>query len=91
MQPTGNFRHRRNYQGDQLLKILTARAGTGTFSVVSQISPSGGWSFDDLAILDVTDSDQWLLMVAQPQGNDVVIYRKLYRGPTSQELAEPKQ
>ncbi|MBW3541922.1 MAG: hypothetical protein KY476_16765 [Planctomycetes bacterium] len=50
----------------------------GLFSLVSQISPTGGDTFEDLAILDTSDPRQRLLLVAVPRGRDILLYRKLY-------------
>jgi len=50
----------------------------GLFAVVSQLSPTGGKDFEDMALVDPTDPDQWLLVVAVERGDDVDLYRKLY-------------
>ncbi len=50
----------------------------GLFDVVSQMSPTGGKDFEDLALIDPSDPDQWLLIVAVERGNEVDLYRKLY-------------
>lgn len=52
----------------------------GFFNVVSQISPKGGDDFEDLALLDPSDPNQWLLIVVAPRGDDLIVYRKLYTG-----------
>ncbi|TWU14849.1 hypothetical protein CA54_37190 [Symmachiella macrocystis] len=65
--------------GDEFIRLISAPLGISAFNYVSQVSPAGGWSFDDLAMLDINDPDEWLLIIAQPRGDDVVIYRKLYR------------
>jgi hypothetical protein len=49
------------------------------FSVISQLSPTGGRDFEDMALVDPSDPEQWLLVVAVERGDDVDIYRKLYR------------
>jgi hypothetical protein len=51
----------------------------GFLGLVSQISPNGADDLDDLALLDPEDSRQWLLAVIVEQGDDVVVYRRLYR------------
>ena len=56
------------------------RASEGLFSIVSQISPTGGANFEDLTILDPTDPNQWLLVVIVPDGEDYIVYRRLYFG-----------
>ena len=50
----------------------------GLFAVVSQLSPAGGKDFEDMALVDPSDADQWLLVVAVERGNEVDLYRKLY-------------
>lgn len=52
----------------------------GLFKVVSQLSPSGGKDFEDMALVDPTDPAQWLLVVAVERGDEVDLYRKLYTG-----------
>jgi hypothetical protein len=50
----------------------------GLFAVVSQMSPTGGKDFEDMALVDPSSPDQWLLVVAVENGNEVDVYRKLY-------------
>jgi hypothetical protein len=66
-----------------LLKQLCVRQQEGFFSVVSQISPTGGHTFEDITVLDPTDERQWLMVVIVPEGEDVYVYRKLYRSKDS--------
>ena len=61
--------------------VMQAAARTGTrdfFSIVSQVSPQGSASLEDLPILDATDDNQWLLMVAVQTDNVTKIYRRIY-------------
>lgn len=51
---------------------------TGLFSVVSRISPTGGASFEDLAVLDADDPDQCLVVAVIRDGRDHTIYRRLF-------------
>jgi hypothetical protein len=60
--------------------ICTPWATGGLFDIVSRISPRGGRDFEDLAMLDPSDPREWLLIVAVEQGDELHIYRKLYRG-----------
>jgi hypothetical protein len=60
------------------LKDMCVRQKPGLFSVVSQVSPTGGDNFEDLTILDPSDPRQWLLVVAVDRGDELMIYRKLY-------------
>lgn len=48
------------------------------FQVVSQVSPSGGASLEDLTFLDFTDPEQWALLVMRVEDNDFHVFRKLY-------------
>jgi hypothetical protein len=59
------------------LRDLCAVKQVGLLSIVSQISPSGGHTFDDLTLLDPSDDRQWLIVVFVPQEQDYVMYRKL--------------
>jgi hypothetical protein len=54
------------------------RPERGLFTLVSQISPTGGDNFEDLPILDPSDGSRGLLLVCVPRGNDLLFYRKLY-------------
>ncbi len=48
------------------------------FRVVSQISPEGAGSLEDLAFVDPSDPDQWGLAIMMTDGNDIHVFRKLY-------------
>lgn len=61
-----------------LLKFLSACPQYGLFSILSQISPTGGNNTDDFALLDPTDSNQWLLIVVRHEEDRIVVYRRLY-------------
>ncbi|MEZ6050434.1 MAG: hypothetical protein R3C02_03455 [Planctomycetaceae bacterium] len=61
------------------LKELCVRSQPGWFGVVSQTSPGCGPMLEDLAILDRSDPHAWLLVIALAEGEDIVLYRKLYR------------
>lgn len=55
------------------------------FSIVSQVSPQGSASMEDLPMLDATDLDQWLLLVAVREGLHTDIYRRMLFDPGSAE------
>jgi len=63
-----------------LLRQFSAYPRMGFFSVVSRISPTGSGNFEDLSLLDQTDSQQWLLMAVTRVGADYVVYRRMYYG-----------
>ena len=45
------------------------------------MAPLGAASIEDLALVDLTDPRQTLLVVAVQSGDELVIYRRLYRSP----------
>jgi hypothetical protein len=51
----------------------------GLFAVVSQMSPTGGKDFEDMALADASDPEQWLLIISVDHGDSLEIHRKLYR------------
>lgn len=55
----------------------SAASDNGAFLLVSSISPTAGASLEDLPLLDESDSDQGLLIIAVPRGDDLVVYRLL--------------
>ena len=68
-----------NQKRSSFLEDVSVNGLGGLFAVVSQSSPTGGKDFEDMALVDPSDPDQWLLVVAVDRGNDVDLYRKLYR------------
>lgn len=52
----------------------------GMFSIVSSLAPHGGRQLEDLSLLDPSDPQQWLLVVGVEDGQDWIVYRKLYTG-----------
>lgn len=48
------------------------------FSIVSQVAPHGAASLEDLPILDSSDQNQWLLIVAVREHLETKIFRRLY-------------
>src|SRR5262245_3569641 len=69
-----------NARQSGFLEDVSCNALGGLFAVVSQISPTGGKDFEDMPLVDPSDPDQWLLVVAVDRGSDLDIYRKLYSG-----------
>lgn len=63
---------------ESFLRQVCVRPEVGLFSIVSQISPTGADNFEDLALLDSSDPNQWLLVVVIREGEDYIIYRRLY-------------
>lgn len=56
--------------------------GPGLFGAVSRVSPHGGANFEDMTLLDPSDPNQWLLVIARPDGENMTIYRRLYQLPS---------
>ncbi|MGE5193590.1 MAG: hypothetical protein ACM3U2_13935 [Deltaproteobacteria bacterium] len=65
-------------QADSFLEDASVNSLGGLFAVVSQVSPGGGRDFEDMALVDPSDPDQWLLIVAVDRGDELELYRKLY-------------
>lgn len=54
------------------------------FQAVSRISPNGHGSLEDLHLLDKTNADEVLVLIAKGHGSDVFIHRRLfYKDDTS--------
>lgn len=51
---------------------------SGLFRIISQVSPQGAGSLEDLAFYDPTDPNQWALVIMTTDGNEFQVYRKLY-------------
>jgi len=60
------------------LTDICMRQPVGVFSVVSQAAPMGGDNFEDLPLLDPSNSNQCLLVIVDREGETTRIYRKLY-------------
>jgi len=67
----------------QLIRAACVRPSVGLFSVISQISPNGGADFEDLTILDPSDPTQWLLVVVNAEGDNYVVFRRLFQGDSN--------
>ena len=67
-----------NVKPAAFLEDVSVNGLGGLFAVVSQLSPTGGKDFEDMALVDPSDPDQWLLIVAVERGDEVDLYRKLY-------------
>ena len=73
-----------------LVRRASVRPQVGLFSVIAQLSPTGAPNFEDVAVLDPTDPDQWLLVVAEKVGDDDVICRRLYRRAPPKDKPRPR-
>lgn len=60
------------------LRELCVRDQAGFFGIVSQYAPACDDRLEDMALLDLSDPQQWLLVVAVPENGTLVIYRRLY-------------
>jgi hypothetical protein len=63
--------------GQFMLDISGDIPEAGFFSYVSRVSPTGHSNLEDLRLLDSTDPDDLLLVVAVPQENNTVVFRFL--------------
>lgn len=76
------LQNNQRYYGNQkqerhsFMDDLCVRNQNGLFQIVSQTSPSGGKNYEDLTILDPSDSRQWLVVVYVPGNDQDTIYRQ---------------
>ena len=62
-----------------LSAIPTVKAASeNVFNIVSQVSPEGAGSLEDLAFLDSSDPSKWALVIVEQQGENFQVLRKLY-------------
>lgn len=61
--------------GEFLLDTSGDLPESGFFQYVSQVSPSGHSNLEDLRLLDSTDPNDLVLMVAVPRDNSLVVFR----------------
>ena len=72
------WRRGRSAPPNAFLFELCRQQPLGLFRHVSQISPTGGDSLEDIAVLDESNPSKWLLVIAVEEGKDLIIYRRLY-------------
>lgn len=60
--------------------LVFALSSAGASSFTCQASPRAGDCVGDLALLDTTDPDQCLLVLVTRDGDDYVVYRRMYYG-----------
>ncbi len=71
-----------NYrEGNDFLTYSTWMEQGGIYSVVSQLSPKCDDFLEDLPILDASDKNQWVLLIAVQDGNVWNVYRQLILNP----------
>lgn len=70
--------------GFGLVEASAALPAADYFRIVSQVAPTGDASLEDLPMIDLTDPDQWLLIIAVKEGNQTRVFRKLYRNQPTQ-------
>lgn len=61
-----------------LISASSTAGSNGLFSIVAQISPSGGGDFEDLAVLDESDPGQWMVVIVTQAVDDILVYRRVY-------------
>jgi len=63
---------------EEFVRDICAYPRLGMFSVVSQVSPTGGRNLEDLAVFDQTGKDCLLVVMTEEDGR-IVVYRRVYR------------
>ena len=77
-------RYRNRYAGpsdnnvDAFLQTLCVRNLQVTSNRIVRLAPNGGYTLDDLGVIDMTDPNQTLLVIADQQGEKITLYRRLY-------------
>jgi hypothetical protein len=59
--------------------LAEQRADSGLFSIVSHIAPNGAGDLEDLASVDPTQPDEWLLQIATRRDDALIVYRRMMR------------
>ena len=70
----------RSFMVQQLFSYIPTASSdqAGLFRIVSQVSPQGAGSFEDLAFYDSSDPNQWALIIMTTDGDEFQVFRKLY-------------
>jgi hypothetical protein len=68
-----------NRSSETFINQLTVRHRQGFFSVVSQVSPTGGGSFEDLAIIDSTNAGEYVIIAFERRDPYATLYRYKFR------------
>lgn len=69
-----------NYDAILSLGLLSAASSASSstfFSIVSQVSPNGAATLEDLPLADPSDPTQWLLMVVVQEQSKTMVFRKV--------------
>ena len=77
--PAYGYRH--NTAEINFLRTTAIREEHGMFSVVSQVSPKCDDYLEDLALLDSSNPDEWMLMIVVKDDNQWDVYRRIYSDP----------
>ena len=84
--PQGSIDHRQFnqyatlYGNHDFLSDVSMLQDAGLFSVVTSLAPTGGRHLEDMSMVDPSDPRQWLLVVGYQDGQNWIVYRKLYAG-----------
>jgi hypothetical protein len=62
-----------------MLRELCLGDSSGLFSLVSQVSPTGGQNFEDVRDLDAQNGGLVLAIVTRV-GDDIIVYRRFFHG-----------
>ncbi|MCR9197058.1 MAG: hypothetical protein NXI04_00275 [Planctomycetaceae bacterium] len=60
-----------------LLSAASSASASTFFSIVSQVSPHGAATLEDLPLADPSDPTQWLLMVVVQEQGETTVFRKV--------------
>jgi hypothetical protein len=68
---------------------LCSHPTNGWFALSSTKSPAGGATYDDLALCDPSDPNQFLVVFAARRDDTLWVMRCLYRNDTQRPAAKP--
>jgi hypothetical protein len=72
---------------DGVLQCTSSGGRTDYFSLVSQVSPHGSATLEDLVMHDPDDPQQWVLVVVYQEDNRYQVFRRrfLEQGPVREQ------
>lgn len=74
----------------EVLDGLARRSDAGLMAIVFALSPNGSGDLEDLAVLDDGDSTTWLVHIAVPRDNDLIVFRHVVRKAQTRKVTGAK-
>jgi hypothetical protein len=74
----------------QVLASLARRTDAGLMAIVFALSPNGAGDLEDLAVLDDGNPTTWLVHIAVPRDNDLIVFRHVVRVAQTRKVMGPR-